>query len=261
MYRGFELDIDGWDLEDYYDSGLEVFEDQKVKVSNVLDAYLLRNKALDGSRMSADWFPLIDAEVFISHSHRDERLAISLAGWLNDCFGITTFIDSMIWGYSNDLLKEIDKKYCEGPVPNSYSYELRNNSTSHVHIMLATALTKMIDKTECFFFIKTSNSITTKKAINEAETYSPWIYSEVEMARLLRKKPLKEYRNLSDSLIKSFSGTYRGFLNEQLSILHSINLEHLEELSTIDLLLWEISWGKSDIQIALDQLYMNHPIG
>ena len=35
-----------------------------------------------------------------------------LAGYLKHTYGIECFIDSCVWGYANDLLKEIDNRYC-----------------------------------------------------------------------------------------------------------------------------------------------------
>lgn len=47
--------------------------------------------------MQVSWFPQIKADVFISHSHSDEKLAIIFAGWLYNAFGLTAFIDSCVW--------------------------------------------------------------------------------------------------------------------------------------------------------------------
>lgn len=150
---------------------------------------------LDGSKMQANWFPQIKADVFISHSHKDEELAHALAGWLKEAFGLTAFIDSCVWGYANDLLKMIDEKYCLNVEGNTYNYEKRNYSTSHVHMMLSVALTQMIDNTECLFFLNTPKSIIPDTIINQTE--SPWIYSEIAMSRLIRQKSLKEHRQVS----------------------------------------------------------------
>ncbi len=49
--------------------------------------------------------------MFLSHSHKDEKSVIAFAGYLSS-LGIKAFVDSYIWGYSNDLLKEIDNEYC-----------------------------------------------------------------------------------------------------------------------------------------------------
>lgn len=71
---------------------------------------------------------------------------------LHDCFGLEAFIDSCSWGYCDDLLNKIDKKYCYDSKKKTYDYHLRNYTTSHVHMMLSTALAEMMDNTECIIF-------------------------------------------------------------------------------------------------------------
>src|SRR5690606_35011062 len=161
------------------------------------------------------WFPQIDADIFISHSHSDEKMAILLAGWLKETLGVYVFIDSCIWGYSNDLLRQIDNKHCLNPSGETYSYEKRNNSTSHVHMMLSTALNMMIDKTECLFFLNTPNSISTKEVISQTE--SPWIYSEISMSELVRRKKLSEYR---PAVTRMFAKG--GAINESLKVKYDV---------------------------------------
>nr|MBK7064154.1 hypothetical protein [Deltaproteobacteria bacterium] len=64
-------------------------------------------------------------------------------------FGLTAFVDSSVWGDANELLAEIDNRFCWSDDRRTYDYRKRNNSTSHVHMMLATALSVMIDRCEC----------------------------------------------------------------------------------------------------------------
>jgi hypothetical protein len=116
----------------YYKKGKECFEQYKTIVHEDLKYFIYDTNNLNGNLMSKDWFPEIDADIFLSHSHADENLAISFSGWLNETFGLCVFIDSEIWGYSNKLLKIIDNKYCKN-YDGNYSYEKRNFSTSHVH--------------------------------------------------------------------------------------------------------------------------------
>jgi hypothetical protein len=260
MYRGFEINLTDWDINPYHLQGVKVFNFYQSKVTSVLDTYLKQNKSLDGEKMREDWFPQVGAEIFISHSHSDQKLAISLAGWLYDKFNLLAFIDSMIWGYADDLLIEIDNRYCLNQDEKTYNYRLRNYSTSHVHMMLSTALNKMIDKTECFFFLKTSNSINTERAITQPNTYSPWIYSEIEISRLIRKKPLKEYREISKAEMRTFSAKNQEFLNESLKIEYPVYTEHLECLSTSELKLWSLQNAKEKWHFPLDRLYANHPL-
>ena len=51
-------------------------------------------------------------------------------------------------------------------------------------MMLSTALTQMIDKTECLLFLNTPFSISTSEVVNETE--SPCIYSELAVTKMLR---------------------------------------------------------------------------
>jgi hypothetical protein len=57
-----------------------------------------------------------------------KKKAIILARILYEKFGIKTFIDSCIWSYSNNLLKQIDNDYCRNINGKNYNY-LKNNFT------------------------------------------------------------------------------------------------------------------------------------
>ena len=166
-----------------------------------LKNYLTKEKKLDGSSLQKDWFPPIPADIFLSHSHKDENLAITIAGWIFHNFGLTTFIDSCIWGYSDDLLKDIDIEYSKDfPSSSFFSYSKRNITTSNIHLMLSNALMKMIDETECLFFLNTANSITSiDDSITATKTDSPWIYTEINIANVIRTKKLSPiHRNKSN---------------------------------------------------------------
>jgi hypothetical protein len=260
MYRGFELNIKDWNIDATYEAlGNAQYAKYKRDTSAFLEQYLTKNGALDGAKMQEEWFPQVDADIFISHSHGDEKLALRLAGWLFSNFQIKTFIDSCIWKYSNNLLKIIDDKHCKNKEGNTYNYDLRNNSTSHVHIMLSTALSKMIDKTECFFFINTDNSITIENTIKDPTTYSPWIYSELEMSRLVRKKELSEYRKLVSKEI-FFSAEERKMLNESVKITHKVDLDHLTKLTKDDFTDWRQLHREEKLQYPLGHLYDLRPL-
>lgn len=260
MYRGFELNIKDWKIADTYEAlGASQYEKYKRETSAFLEQYLTKNGALDGAKMQEEWFPQVDADIFISHAHADEKLALRLAGWLYSNFKIKCFIDSSIWKYSNKLLKIIDDKHCKNTDQKTYNYDLRNNSTSHVHIMLSTALNKMIDKTECFFFINTDNSITIENTIKDPTTYSPWIYSELEMSRLVRKKELSEYRKLKAKTVL-FSANESKRIYESVSIAHKLDLEHLTKLTKNDFTVWQQLHREENLQYPLGHLYDLRPI-
>ena len=263
MYRGFELKLDRFDVERYFTIGLKLHTEKKNQIEPILDNFISLNGSLDGSKMQSNWFPQIEADIFISHSHKDEKLAISLAGWLHATFGIESFIDSCIWGYANTLLKRIDDKYCVNDGGETYNYEERNYSTSHVHMMLVNALSKMIDNTECIFFLSTPSAVTVKDII-KSKTNSPWIYAELSTTQIIRKAI--PHRRLND-LTKSFSGgVIREMLfleSHQLNIEYTLDLNHLKKVIDCDLKLWKNNWN--DLQSnrtknPLDKLYQIIPV-
>jgi len=207
MHRGFQLklSIDELIYQEYQGllkHGLKRYDRQKAKTEESLKNFLHPTSGkIDGSKLQEDWFPNLQSDIFLSHSHRDKDLAIALSECLYQNFGLNVFIDSCIWGYSDDLLKIIDDKYCLNSDLRSYNYSKRNYSTSHVHMMLSTALTMMIDKCECIFFLNTPNSISSSNVLDRTE--SPWIYSELTISRLIGKKDITEYR--TTALTEMFS--------------------------------------------------------
>lgn len=253
MFAGFNLTIEDEDaFREYYDYGKSILSSQKRNIEENLEEYICGRDTLDGTMMEAQWFPSVDADVFLSHSHKDEHMVVALAGWLSKECNVRAFVDSYIWGYSNKLLKKLDNRYCvEERVGShtSYSYEKRNNSTSHVHMMLSTALGKMIDKCECLFFVNTPNSIEIAETMEMEATLSPWIYSELALSQIVRHKKLSEYRTGEAYFAKDA-------VNESasLQIKYDISLSHLHKLSTDNLLRWSKS-VKYYPSYPLDKLY------
>jgi hypothetical protein len=196
MYRAFNIvDIEfTHNREELRRAGLELRQKNAANIMEVLQNFLAGNSPLDGSLMQGHWFPQIEADVFISYAHTDDSLALMLAGWLSQELGLRPFVDSSVWGNASDLLKAIDDKYCLLDGGPTYNYQSRNGSTSHVHMMLATALAKMIDSTECIWFLNTKHSITSKEAVER--TKSPWIFFELATIDIVRPRLLADYRPL-----------------------------------------------------------------
>lgn len=240
MYKGFNLALQDADFiryeQEWHSIGIEMYENYKAIVKTKLSDFALDSSGkLDGTAMQNNWFPQIETDIFISHSHRDKKLAICLAGWLFQTFKIKSFIDSCVWGYSDDLLKIIDEKYCYNEYLRTYDYEKRNYSTSHVHMMLSTALTMMIDKSECLFFINTPNSLTVSDVINN-KTSSPWIYSEITISNLIQKKgPIRQ-----EILRKSKTSS----LFENLLVDYNVDLSHMEDMDSKILNRWNSKYFK-----------------
>ena len=261
MFRGFQIQLDILNLDAFERRGKEMFNAFSSEIRPILNQYLLPNGALNGSKMQDDWFPNADVDIFISHSHADKELAIAFAGWLYEKFEMVAFIDSCIWGHVDDLLYQIDKEHCWNPSTETYNYQKRNRSTAHVHMMLNTALTKMIDHCECLFFLRTPHS--TLSNMVRTKTDSAWIYSEISQTQVIRKKIPK--RSTTTQLMKAFSGDR--MMNESekkaLKVEYFLELGHLPALSDNELRRWDRDWNaleNSKTGHALDKLYEIKPL-
>lgn len=254
MFVGFNLSTNN-NFEDYKYEGERIFESNKAEITQSLEKYLDAKGKIDGTMLQSNWFPQIECDIFLSHAHKDEGLAKGLAGWLKQMFGLKVFIDSCVWGYSLELQKSLDDTYNEiekGKIPKVYDYQKVLYSTSHVHMMLSTALTMMMDKTESVFLLNTPNVITTKNTIEHTE--SPWLYHEIAMTQLVRKRDLSEYRNTE--LLK------KGYYTESsLNIKYKVDTSHLHDLNQTDLEIWAKDFcGNSNKEYPLDTLYENKKI-
>lgn len=254
MYKAFKLDgkelinsIDSPLMEHYKTLGKKEFETIKASINTNLEAFMDDDGVIDGAKLSNNWFPQIGADVFISHSHKDFDTALILAGIMASQ-NLTPFIDSCVWGYADDLLKAIDKKYCKNEDSRYYDYNKRNYSTSHVHMMLTIALTKMIYNTECLFFLDTPNSIYPKNDIptdyTEA-TLSPWIYAEMEMTNFLKPQTRENHRIVQQAFSEG---------RENLNIAHMTKTLNIKKMNSVDFIRW-FNGDYSTKEQALDSLY------
>ncbi|MCT2920405.1 hypothetical protein EFT58_07335 [Lactococcus lactis] len=246
MYKGFNLEIGSRDHTSFLDisqDDIVAYEKKIEKLrenlsNNIERVELPRNedKSIDATQLINDWFPKYKPEVFISHSHNDEQTAKRIACWLEKNFNLETFIDSTVWGNANDLLQKIDDTYCVMKRDNkgvkTYNYSKRNFTTSHVHMMLSTALNDMIYTSECILFLNTPQSVQTAEINKHKRTSSPWIYSELKTASIVEKKcPRKDGIIIHrDNVVKNYVRediSYR--IGEQLAIFDSLNSEDLKE--------------------------------
>ncbi len=257
MFTGYNLVLPNTGLGSYLQIGEESYNRGGMVVKKVLSSFLDEDGGINAKKLQKSWFPEIKASIFISHAHQDKPKALNLAGWLWSEFRITSFIDSCVWGHADDLLKRIDNKYCLNDDKKTYSYESRNKSTSHVHMILSIALAMMLDKTECLFFLNTPASIAASDVIYGNTTPSPWIYAEIALSYLIRRKPLRDHRaQENQELLK-----YATALDEALNVNYKLNLSHLTDLSSSDLKSWNTQCTEANATEikALDILYKFKP--
>lgn len=112
MYRAFNIKIADNEMDSLlknsnqvYDDFLSISHSHKQNIQKSLSNFLLPDNSIDVAYLEEDWFPSVDAHVFISHSHKDIELVEKFEQWLYQRFGIKCFVDSKVWGYANDLLK------------------------------------------------------------------------------------------------------------------------------------------------------------
>ncbi|MGI0529905.1 hypothetical protein [Treponema socranskii] len=246
MVTAYSLEFDLKKEDSYFKKGQKLYESMKKKIDTNLGNFSINGK-LDATKLTENWFPQIDADIFISHSHKDFDSALTLAGFLYKKLDLICFIDSCVWGYSDKLLKAIDVKYCKNINENTYDYDLRNLSTSHVHMMLTVALTKIIYRTESLFFLNTPNSILPKDSIKN-KTLSPWIYTELSMIKFIEKKSVKAHRQIIENFSKSMDSFDVEYEVDSLNDLQTLSFEEIKQ------------WGNSIFNNkyeALDYLYKN----
>lgn len=256
MYKGFNLTLTRADKMDFMDissQDLELYSSGLNKLrSNLLDRVSSNidltdeTGIIDVTKLKNNWFPENNYDVFISHSHNDVLIAKRIACWLKNEFDIDAFIDSTVWGYSNDLLKKIDDNYCvlsknkkNGMI--TYDYDKRNYSTSQVNLILSSALHDMIDSCECIIFLNTENSISVVNTIKN-KTNSPWIYDELQNTRLINKK-------VPERLLLETEIRQSDYINKSSNELPPFQYDVTPELTKLlkitrdDLVNWEREWS------------------
>ena len=264
MFSKFKLnDIVYSDFKEYESIGNEYYAQIQTDIQSSLKEFIGIDGVIDGTKLQESWFPTKQKfSVFLSHSHADEKVAVSIAGFLKKELNLNTFIDSCLWGYSNDLLREIDEKYCRHSNGTSFDYDKRNYSTSHVHMMLSIALSRMIDKCESVFFLNSENSISIAEEISKERTASPWIYNELSLADMIEIRPINCYRDKSSQ----FSHRAYDAVNESssLQIKYEVDkmLRSFISLSKYDLISCAEEWraDNKSFQSALDYIYLSKDI-
>ena len=234
MYKGFELSLSNTDFLSNNGEYSQLLKEMKGTIVDKFNEVLLSDGKIDADKIIEEWFPRGQYHIFISHSHKDAELAEHLANWLYEKFNITSFLDSHIWGYANNLLKDLNEKYARKN-EETYNYEPAISNAAHVYLMLSTALTEVIDKSECLFFINTKNTLENmeiKGSQTETRTASPWIMHELKMSSMIRRiyssdRPVPGLENYRDESLQK---------NANFSF--SVPTEHLVQIDENILLKW-----------------------
>ncbi len=263
VYTAFNLKINLDDLP-WGNEYINIGKHNKATLSGVvqreLSSFILSDEILDGEKLSEAWFKTKEYDIFISHSHNDADLALALSGWLKKEFNLEVFLDEVVWGSADELLRKLDDEYSYQKDTDTYNYRKRNFTTSHVHAMLSAAIQSVMDKSEAIFFLNTEESFPAISNVlkeNSKYTLSPWIYQEVMNAKLLRQIKWYEYRNksvLSHSACESVS--------DNLKIAYKIPLKDFTMLDASILTIWQKKYSETMTKHYGDFIdgMCNHPL-
>ena len=216
MYRGFKITKETIEkiLEDkeYYRRGYKrEAEEIKKEIKNKLEKYLTSNSKIDVEKLREEWFPTEKYDIFLSHSHVDIEDIEALAGYLVQEKGLKVFVDSFIWGHYDILLGQLNNRYNQtwesDTFDITYNHQGANWCCTNVTIILNSALQEVIDKSEALFFYNTPNSITHDYK-NKDRTESPWIFSEIETSRIIRKNMPQRMEVICESAGRKYSDAY-----------------------------------------------------
>ena len=251
MYRGFSLKIDESHCSEILKNlnsnarnlnfNRNFYNQYDPSFEQILIENIVNQQSLDAEKIKGDWFPTIESDIFISHSHRDLDTVEKLATIFSKYLKLKVFIDSKVWKYSDNLVQMIEEKYCVS------EKSIHDKIVAHVNIMLSSALTKMLNKTECVIFLNSENSLIPNKYSNSAQTDSPWIYYELFITSLL---PVKSPNRKMPFEIRNEA--------QQFQILHTVPLNHLTDLDCIDFKNW-IEKSVTSNENSLDVLYRLKP--
>lgn len=226
--------------EYYYDVGIKLFRAYKKDFDDQLAKIKDGSFTIyDGNKIQEEWFSKFnDFDIFISHAHNDGCLATCFAGWLYENLGLKSFIDSHLWNGCDKLLDAMNG--------NKPTYEKVNKVASHVYMMLNTALMQMIDNCECIFFLNTPNSI----SIDDG-THSPWIFSEIGLANMLRVNLPIRFQN--DLVANEETRPIFECYSRETRVKYKLDLEKFKNLNMSCLKEWVASGLTEDD--AIDWLY------
>ena len=198
MFKAYDLKLSDWQIRKFTEKYGSQRDDKKLvqKMHDCLIDYANNGWTTpdfeNGDELRDNWFPYIEADIFMSHSHDDLNIARCIKNGIETELGLNVFLDEDVWSYCDELLKQIDKVYCYDEKRDAYSYKRRNYTTAVVHNLLSIALTKMIDKTECVFFLNTNNSNLSSEYESNVTTGSVWINYELWMVDVLERKKTRK---------------------------------------------------------------------
>lgn len=254
MHRAFNVKLDSNQYLNYVNT--KQYENDKSislqKLRKIINSYNI----IRAHEIKKLLLPSKHYDIFISHSHKDLELAKGLSNYLQLFFGVSCFIDSLYWGDIDELQEELNRMHLHEDKATGkeyYDHQSTMEVAKHANMILASALTEMIDNCECVFFLNTDNSVISgSEAINKNKTYSPWIYHEVFTTSIIHRKETGRRAALEEQQIRDNA------IKPLPQFIYNLDLTGMTNLNDDDILNW---WGKVNSNNAhpLDVLYKLKP--
>ncbi|BBG30119.1 TIR domain-containing protein [Zymobacter palmae] len=257
MYVGFEIEH-YQPIHQPHDFSIHSYiQDAKMRVDNLAQFFIgsyNQCSVLDAEALSAKIFPETKYDVFLSHSHADQRNAIDLALALSE-LGLNVFVDSTVWGYFGDLVAQIIAK--TRPLDKETKDSHTHRVYADVHMMLASALHRTIAQAETFVFVRSEKSVPVSFGDRD-RTFSPWIYSELQFSfQVQHTMPNRIRERLTGATLDSVKGFNNLGLEsmQHLMAFRAFN-DHLPPVQGAQLREWLVQQPSTNRgETVLDALY------
>ena len=189
MYEAFNVELKEKWATDKIDVLKAHYDVEKKSYSEELKKLIDSSTTISADEIKKLLLPEQSFDVFISHSHADLDLALGLKFILKSKFNLNAFVDELYWGNIDTLQDELNKRHLHKENGmNLYDHNQTMQVAAHANMILASALTGMIDKCECVFFLNTENSVqSANDVLKGVNTRSPWIYHEVYTTTVIQR--------------------------------------------------------------------------
>lgn len=255
MYRAFNVTLDSNGYLNYVNT--KQYENDKSISLQKLRKIINSCNIIQSHEIKKLLLPSKHYDIFISHSHKDLELAKGLSNYLQLFFGVSCFIDSLYWGNIDELQEELNRMHLhkdEATGKEYFDHQSTMEVAKHANMILASALTEMIDNCECVFFLNTDNSVIRgTEAISKNETYSPWIYHEVFTTSIIHRRKTDRRAALEEQQIRNNA------IKPLPQFIYNLDLTGMTILNDDDIIRWRSAVKYDYNNNPLDVLYNLNP--